>query len=61
MGFGDTIYLKNKYLLLQSTPPGGSLTGNGRLSFAHPPLCAKLPLYFGNQRVIGIVNLPLDK
>ncbi len=46
-------FIQKSSPLLLSPPPGGSLTGSRRFSFAHPPL-----LYFGNQRVTVVVGLP---
>ena len=37
------------------------LTENRRFSFAHPPLIAKLPLFIGNQKVLGVVGLPVGE
>ncbi len=48
------------FFLWEHIDPGSSLTENRRLSFAPPPLC-KITAFFGKQRVIGVVSLPVDK
>ena len=47
-------------LLLLSLPPGGFLTEIMRFFFAHSPLC-KFTAFFGNQRVIGALGLPVGE
>ena len=49
-------FIQKSSLLLLSPPPGGSLTESRRFSLTHPPLC-KITVFFGNQRVIGVVGL----
>ena len=59
LGCGDTIYQKNTlccYHRLQEPPQPG--TG---VFLLRQRLYAKLWVFFGNQRVIGVVCLPVGK
>ena len=46
--------------MLLSPPPGGSLTGNRHFPL-RSPFYAKLPLFIGNQRVLGVASLPVGE
>ena len=55
-----SIFFFKSSLLLQPPPPDSLQTGNRCFHFTNKPY-AKLPLYFDNQRVLGVVSLPVDK
>ena len=56
----EILFILESSLLLLSPPPAAPEPGTG-VFHLHTRNYAKLPIYFGNQRVIGVVSLTVDK